>query len=209
MPRKEIIMKKIEILFADDQPLFRTAILKDLLDFNIICVGEASNGKELLELIENDNLRIILLDLNMPEMDGNETFELIRLKSSNTKIIIFSLHNEQALIENYIERGASGYLPKSILIDTLAEAIIEVEKGHKYFLTHTDKKETKYSNSDIELIQEICRGKTNKQIASKIGISEKGIEKRRKSIYSKTKSINTAHFLFNVFERGLRFLGKK
>lgn len=201
--------KKIEILFAEDQVLFRRSVLRDLKDFNIFCVGEADNGKEVLQLLETTIADIVLLDLNMPEMDGNEAFTIMRSKFSKAKIVILSLHDDPGLIKNYIERGAYGYLPKNVLIDTLAEAIIEVASGGKYFLKGSVDNKTKYSNAGIELIQELCKGKTNKQIAEKVGISEKGIEKRRHRIYSKTKSLHAADFLKNAFEKGLRFLGKK
>lgn len=210
--------KNIQIVFADDKELFRNAILRELLDYNIDCIGEAANGLDLLEKLSVLKPDVVLLDLEMPVMNGNEAMEAISRLYPKTKIIILSLHNDELLVEDYIKRGVKGYLAKDEIsgnVKLLAEAIDKVHKGKTFISRPHTGNEPKllkgrgYTLKQKEIIPMICEGMTNKEIAREMGILERSVEKQRKKIYQKTNSFKSIDFFKYAFVKGLQFLGKR
>ena len=207
----------IQIIFAEDKEKFRKAILKELESFNMCCMGEAANGKELLQMLSFKNPDVVLLDLEMPVMDGNEAMVHISKEYPNTKVIVLSLHNDYILVEDYIKRGAKGYIPKDEIagdIAMLARAIHLVMSGDIFISKKILDREAKrcgnenYTERQKEIIPLMCEGKTNKEISEEIGILERSVEKRRQKIYEKTNSSKAADFFKYAFVRGFHFLGK-
>src|SRR4051812_46562270 len=116
--------KKIKIGVIDDQQLFRQGIISLLKEFDSLDVMlEASNGKELITKLKKAMPDVILLDIEMPVMDGIETTEVLKELYPKLKIIILTMHTEQEMIMYMIEKGANGFLPKNENIDQVVEAI--------------------------------------------------------------------------------------
>ena len=114
----------IKLAVVDDHHLFRKgliALLKDFPEFEVII--EAENGEELLEQLKNKRVDVILLDLQMPVMDGIEATERLQNKYEGTKIIIITMHNEEGFINHLISKGANGFLLKNQDIEIVVDAI--------------------------------------------------------------------------------------
>ena len=128
-------MGTTSIVFTDNVEKYRHFILEELKAFNIRCIGQASNGVELLRILGPLKPDVVLLDLEMPVMDGNEALDHIMEKFPETKVIILSMHYEQLLVEDYINRGARGYIPKDEIagdIKLLVKAIEAVKVGNVF-----------------------------------------------------------------------------
>lgn len=206
------MQKKIEIIIAEDSTLFRNAVAAELEEFNIRTIAHAANGKELLKLLKTNDPELVLLDLEMPVMNGNDAFTAIRKKFPKLKVIIMSQYDDNGLMENYMARGACGFIPKNFLsndIEILSNGIKTVSGNGTYFYSYDPKSKVKYTRREAEVIPLIFEGKTNKEIAVELKLGEKSIEKHRKNIYQKTASRNMAVFITKSVKKGLEYLGKK
>ena len=202
----------INILFTEDKELYRKMILSELEEANIRCIGEADNGKELLRQLKTKKPDVILLDLEMPVMDGNEAMNRIIKDFPEAKVLIMSLHCEEELIEDYIKRGAKGYVSKDAIcgnIKLLIDAIQKIHAGGIYKQTLPKPNRKKFTARQKEMIPLICDEMTNKEIAEELKIKERTVEKHRQKIYSRTNSSGATSFLKYAFKRGLDFLGRK
>jgi DNA-binding NarL/FixJ family response regulator len=206
-----VMQEKIDIIIAEDHERFRKSILQELEAHSIFPLAEASNGLELIEHLESITPDVILLDLEMPEMDGNTAFKNITEKYPGIKIIILSQHDEQGMIENYVQRGAKGYLPKQFVasnVNILAEGIRTVHGNGTFYYAYDPSARFKYSRREIEIIPLLYDCKTSKEIGSKLGLPEKRINKVRDRLYKKTNSRNSTEFVKYCVQKGLKFLGK-
>lgn len=198
---------------VDDQVPFRKAILHSLLDYpNISCIGQASNGSECLELLKTLKPEVILLDLRMPGLNGNDTFDILRNDYPSLKVIILSQHHEEGMIDNFIRRGVKGYLSKDHVtddIDILAEGINEVSNNKSYFYSYDPKKSIKYTKRETEVILKLIQCKSSKEIGNDLNMEEKQVSKHRGNLYRKTKTRNGSEFMKYSIENGLEFLGRK
>ena len=183
-------------------------LIQDLVPFNINCIGEARNGKELLALLNNHAPDVVLLDLNMPVMDGNEAMQSIQKLYPTPKVIVLSMHNEEELVDDYVGRGAKGYIPKdAATVPILVEAITTVHEGGTY-IYRLPLLRKKYTPRQIEMIPLICEGLTNKDIGQEVGISERAVEKQRQKIYEKAGATKAVDFYKYAFKQGLDFLNR-
>ncbi len=203
--------EKVDIIIAEDHPLYRSTIIKELKCFNINCIGEAANGKELFNFLDPSKSSIVLLDLEMPEMDGKQALLKIKAEYPLVKVLIVSQYDDLNIIQHFQELGADGYLPKNYISDdlkVLADAICDLSSNKKHFVYFSsDKKYIKYTKRERELIPLICDGKTSKEMASSLGLGEKAIEKHRTNLLEKTGSKTVATFIKFSIRRGLDFLG--
>src|SRR5689334_5021215 len=127
-------MEKIRVVLADDHPMIRAGF-KSLLDKNerFEIVGEAENGRELIEVADRVRPDIILTDINMPVLNVLATMEALTEKHPEIRFIILSMHEEREYIVNALKVGARGYLLKNIERPELEKAVITVYEGGKYF----------------------------------------------------------------------------
>ena len=206
------MVDKIKILLVDDQPFFRKEILKYLAEYDIISVGEASNGNECLELLKLIQPDVIVLDLQMPEMNGNDTFDNIRSYYPHFKVLILSRHHEEGMIDNFIHRGVKGYLSKDHVSDKpeiLAEGIKAIKSNETFFYSYNPKNSIKYTKRETEVIIRLLECKSSKEIGNELKIDEKQVNRHRNNLYRKTKTRNGIEFIKYGLEKGLEFLGKK
>jgi DNA-binding NarL/FixJ family response regulator len=203
---------RINIIFAEDNERFRKSIISELESYNIFTVSEAADGKELILQMTKHTSDVILLDLEMPVMDGNKAYSIIHNRFPSSKVFVLSQHDEDGMMENYIERGVKGYLPKQFVssdVSVLARGIRAVYKGESFYYTFdSSNKKSKYTKREAEIIPLICNGKTTREISNELGLAEKTVEGHRNRLYKKTSSRNTAEFLKYCFKKGLEFLGK-
>ena len=122
--------EKIKILLIDDHHIFREGVKKIIeMEEDLMVVGEGSDGEEALALVEELHPDVVLMDINMPKMNGVEATAAIFERSPNSKVIILSIHDEEAYVYKTLQSGANGYLLKEMDVDALIEAIRVVVAG--------------------------------------------------------------------------------
>jgi len=208
----ERIKKMLKVILAEDHNIVRNGIrmlLENEPDFEVI--GEATNGKEVLELLEgNVEAGLILADINMPIMDGMSMLRAIRVNYPNVKVIFLSMLDNEKYISQAFREGASGYVFKNVSSDELIFSLRQVNSGSRYLCTElalnlldrslqespvfttAPESNIEFSQREVEVLQLIAEGLTNTEIAEKIFISKRTVEGHRQSILEKTGSKNTA-----------------
>lgn len=188
----------IRIIIADDHTLFIEGLCLLLKDEEVVeIVDIAHDGKELLGLIRKTSPDIILLDINMPEMNGLDAVRRIKQEHPRLKVIMLSSYNEEHLIEKAKVHGANGYLLKNVNKEELIQTICLVNQGKSCFpyrlpATHSDLdkedsflKQFNLTKREQELLQLIKTGFTNQQIADQLYLSIYTVETHRKNIMQK------------------------
>jgi DNA-binding NarL/FixJ family response regulator len=197
----------IKLIVTDDKENYRKLIRQILQPYAVEIVAEASNGKELLKLLRKKPADIVLLDLEMPIMDGNQAFERISREFPGTRVIILSYYYESVLMEDYLQRGAKGYIPKDRLDpELLIRALKEVKRGG-VFVYEAPVDQKKFSSRQKEIMPLIFEGFTNEEIAETVCISKRSVEKQRHKIYEKSGAEKVIDFYKYAFSKGLQFLG--
>jgi two-component system, NarL family, response regulator DegU len=217
-------MPEWTVYIADDQTLFRKGMSRLVRSFpSIVDVKEAENGKEMLRLVGEKQPDVILMDLDMPVMDGVEATEKIIAKYPNVKIIILSSHDSHQKIYYLMEIGAHAFLLKNAEpeeVKIAIEAVINkdfyqnelvVEALRKGAIEQRKIKQNRpiFQNSislserEKEVLMLICRELTMREIAEKISLSEKTIQNHRARIMEKLGVRNTVGLVKYAFESGL------
>ena len=189
-------------------------------DKELEVVGEASNGQELLELLEHTPADIVLLDINMPVMDGYEAARQVKEYFPDTKVLALSMLNSEPFVQKMMESGASGYILKSTGKAELRSAIKLVAGGTAFMgadlairllnkSAATDMEEEKpnrgnsvLSKRELEVLALIAEGFTNAEIADKLFTSKRTIETHRQNILEKTSAKNTANLVKYAIKNG-------
>jgi DNA-binding NarL/FixJ family response regulator len=202
-------MGKIRIAIADDHDLLRQG-LKSVLNDKFEVVFDVPNGLELLRKLEVYTIDILLLDLEMPVMDGFETLTLLRKSHPEIKCLMLSYFNETDFIVRSIQLNAKGFLPKNATVEQLEKAIMCVsEKGYyfddalKHIIPKKEKNNFLFTNKETAVIRMACSGKTNKEIAESLGISIKTVENHRSSIFEKAEIKNIAQLVLFAIHEGI------
>ncbi|MFT4031747.1 MAG: response regulator transcription factor [Siphonobacter sp.] len=214
--------ERIRLALADDHALFRKGLAKIMQMYSdIVVMIEAQDGQELLDKMALEMPQVVLLDLEMPVLDGIKATEQIRLHFPEVKIIIISLHNDDGFVTHLMELGVNGYLIKDTDPDEVALAVRTVVKeGYYYgpFLTKVMHRKlversrakkpvlgvkSQLSSRELEVLQLICEGLTNAQIADKLFLSDRTVEGHRTRIMEKIGAKNTAAMVVYAVKNGL------
>ncbi|MFA8299687.1 MAG: response regulator [Hyphomicrobiales bacterium] len=214
---------EFNLIIADDHTLFRKGLKSLLSDFSFIGnIAEASNGKEAISLLKssNANIDIVLLDLNMPVMDGVQATEEIRSFNKDVKILILTMEDDQRLIIRMIEKGINGYLFKNISPLDLEKALKNVITKEFYFddeisqlvyktviqksqQSFQEESFIKLTNRELEVLELICKEFTAAEIAEKLFISTRTVEGHRSNLFQKTGVKNTAGLVVYAIKNDL------
>lgn len=212
--------QSIKIVLAEDQELIRKSLASLLREVpGLSIAGEAANGKVLIELLKTEQADIVLLDFEMPVMNGLEAMEILNKRFPKTKVIMLSQHNEMGLVYELMLLGARAYLPKGCDVDTLVKAIFTVHSFGYYFDEYVSNallkgsmksqavnpllSEKALSEREMEILQHLCAGLTNKEIAAQLHIAARTVDFHRANIYSKTGSANIADLVRYSIRNGL------
>ena len=200
----------IRILLADDHPLLRDGVaglMADQPDMEL--VGEASNGREAIDQFRKHRPDIILLDLQMPEINGIDAILAIRAESRDARIIVLTTYTGDVQILRALKAGAQAYLLKSTLRRELLDTIRAVHKGQRRIQPEVAAKIAEHAADDpltsreIEVLRLIAAGKANKLVASELAITEETVKGHVKSILSKLGAGDRTHAVTIALKRGI------
>ncbi len=201
----------IELVIADDHAMFvdgLDSILKD--EVNISVKGKCYDGPSVIDFVKNNKIDIILLDINLPELNGIEVCKRLIETNGDIKIIAISMFNEESMVTEMLNNGAKGYILKNTGKDELIKAIETVHSGQTYFskdvtqtimnsLMKRRKKSAKtnaflpkVSRREKEILKLIIEEYTTPEIAEKLFISLKTVETHRSSLLAKLNARNSA-----------------
>lgn len=216
----------ISIVIADDQTLFRQGISKLINDISHIEVlQEVEDGQELMQLLENSTQHpdVILMDLNMPRLNGIDATAQIHQQYPDIKIIVLSVYDEEQFIVRMIEQGADGYLLKNAGIDEVEKAINDVMANGFHFndmMIEAMRKGTlvkdrklsfdrvvHLSKREEEVLKLICREMTTTEIAETLFISTRTVDGHRQNLLDKTGARNTAGLVLYAIKHKVLDLG--
>jgi len=186
----------IRIVLVDDHPVVRSGIrtlLEKVEGFDI--VGEASEGVGVAALVADTHPDVLLLDMELPDVDGTQVAKQVQQGNPRVKILALSAHDDPVYIRGLLESGAAGYLMKEEAPDTIIEAVRGVAHGDKGWVSRrvaarvaawmegSDK--GKLTTREQEVLRLVVKGKTNQAIATELDISEKTVEKHVGEIFVK------------------------
>jgi two-component system, NarL family, response regulator DegU len=204
-------MSKIQIAVVDDHSLFRKgmiSILQQVPDFAVVM--EAVNGQEFLDKLPDQPIDVVLMDLQMPVLDGIKTTEIIRAKHPDVRVLILSMHDEDQFVLHLMEIGANGYLLKDTDPDDVEKAIRKVYETDIYFSDFVSKimlrkmnrktqqenkifnYKTDLSEREIEVLKHICEGLTTAEVGDILALSPRTVEGHRLRMMEKLNLKNTA-----------------
>ena len=209
-------MASIKVVIADDHPVVRLGIrtmLERAEDIQII--GEAVNGPDALRLAKELTPDVLLLDMEMPGMEGSEVAQKLNAERTNVRILALSAHEDRYYIQQLLANGASGYLVKDEVPETIIDAVRGVYQGEQGWVSRriaalmtawvSDREEMtgELSDRETEVLRWMVAGHTNLEIAQELGISQKTVEKHLDSIYTKLKVLSRVEAAVRAIKEGL------
>ena len=204
-------MSKIQIAVVDDHSLFRKgmiSILQQVPDFEVVM--DATNGQEFLDKLPAQAIDVVLMDLQMPILDGIKTTEIIRAKHPDVRVLILSMHDEDQFVLHLMEIGANGYLLKDTDPEEVEKAIRKVYETDIYFSDFVSKimlrkmnrktqqenkifnYKTDLSERELQVLKHICEGLTTAEIGELVSLSPRTVEGHRLRMMEKLGLKNTA-----------------
>jgi two-component system nitrate/nitrite response regulator NarL len=199
-------MSRIRLVVVDDHALFRkglVSLLEEMSDF--LVVGEAANGQDALPVIDRVQPDIILLDINMPVLDGIQTLAAIRKSRPEQKVLMLTISQNDDDLISAIVTGANGYVLKNTEPDVLHNIIVQVAAGNSVLSpeitakvlqavrrSHSDRSRGLLSDREVEVLKCLARGQTTAQIANVLFISENTVKTHIRHILEKMEVNNRA-----------------
>ncbi|MCK9451210.1 MAG: response regulator transcription factor [Bacteroidales bacterium] len=213
-------MKKIEVIIADDHQMVAEG-MKSLIEFDgeIIVKYIAPHGRELLRLLNFTTPDVVLMDIDMPVMNGFEAMQQIHKDYPDLKVIIVSMHEEKGLVKKMTDAGAKGFLFKNSDKDELIWAIKSVLEGRNYFtskltmnlineksphhkMSPSDNKIASLTEREIEILKCIADGLSNKEIGEQLFISHRTVDTHRTNLMKKLEVSNIAGLIRYALKNG-------
>ncbi|KPG93761.1 MULTISPECIES: response regulator transcription factor [Pseudomonas] len=209
------------LLLVDDHSLIRAGVRALVLDIpGYAVIGEANDGSQLLEMVEQLSPDIVLLDISMKETGGLQALQRLKRVRPQSKVLILSMHTDPSLIMQALESGAHGYLLKDTTATELEHALEALRNGERYLspaiahtvitqaLTRNQKQQPEVADShnltarQLEILRLIVRGKSTREIANGLGLSIKTVETHRSQIMKRLQIYDVAGLvLFAVREQ--------
>lgn len=210
-------MKRIRLVIVDDHALFRAglvSLLEEMQEFEV--VGEAGNGKEALGVISRAQPDLILLDVNMPIMNGVETVSALKDLPNCPRIIMLTISKHEEDLFGAISAGADGYLLKNAEPDELRKAVLQVHEGKSVLSPEVTRPLLKaitnsqsvvldggLSKRELEVLELLAQGRTTTQIAGDLFVSENTVKTHVRHILEKMEASNRAEAVSKASQMGL------
>jgi DNA-binding NarL/FixJ family response regulator len=202
--------KRIRILIVDDHSVVREGLVSLVKrKSDMVVVGEGSNGREAVELFKEHRPDVTLLDLRMPELDGVGAIMEIRELDENAQIVVLTTYDGDEDIYRAIKAGAKAYLLKDTARDALVDTVRRVHAGETYLPPHLAAKLAErvsgeaLSPREVEVLQRMAAGKSNKEIGAELFISEGTVKTHLKSIFNKLDVVSRTEAVATATRRGL------
>lgn len=212
--------KAIKVAIADDHALFRAGVKTALaVKKDVELIAEADNGMQLINLLKHIEPDVILLDIQMPIMDGIQTLPEIKKLRPDAKVIILSMHNDHSMISKLMEIGANSYLTKNSDSETIYQAIKTCYEQEFYFNELTNKalltgirtkrtdvinpQDVSLSDKEVRVLKLMCEEKTTKEIADMVDISPRTVEAIRDKLKTKTGAKSMAGLVMYAVKNGI------
>lgn len=205
---------QIRVLLVDNHPLVLDG-LKAILETydHIAVVGAASSARVALDIARTTTPDVVLMDINMPELNGLDAIELFKEQSPSTRLLMLSMHDSREYISTSVMYGASGYILKDVSTEEILKAIETVAAGGTFFSTGVSdvllergthgQKNKALTTREQDILLLIAAGKSNKDVASTLDISARTVETHRKNIKKKLGIATTAGLTRYAIENGL------
>ncbi|TCZ67711.1 response regulator transcription factor [Flaviaesturariibacter aridisoli] len=211
---------RIKVAIADDHHLFRTGVRTSLSAYrDIQMVAEAENGMQLLNLLRHIHPDVVLLDIQMPIMDGLATLPEIKKLYPDVKVIMLSMHNDHSMISRMMELGANSYLTKESDSETIYQAVKTCFEDEFYFNDLTNKAllnrlrtrndprdmdlEAPLTDKEKTILKLMCEEKSTKEIAEMVDISPRTVEAIRDKLKVKTGAKSMAGLVMYAVKAGI------
>ncbi len=211
--------EKIKVILVDDHEIFRNGLNSLLSSLgNIKVIAEATNGKEFLEITEKLKPDIVFMDINMPVLDGIDATESALKQFPNLKIIALSTFGDNEYFNKMLNAGVRGYMLKSSRKNEFIEAIENVHTKDDYYYSNElllnyskniinkqvevieKDKLPELSKREKEILELVCRGKSNDEIAATLFISKRTVENHKTNLIQKTDTGNTVNLVIYAFK---------
>jgi DNA-binding NarL/FixJ family response regulator len=202
--------RPIRILSVDDHLLLRegiAAVLEDQADMTL--VGQAANGRDAIEAFRQHRPDVTLMDLRMPDMSGIKAIAAIRAEFPSARIIVLTTYAGDVQAVEALRAGASGYLLKNMLRKELLQTIRAIHSGRRHVPAEIALEIAQHAVDDaltereVEVLQRVAAGKSNKLIAAELSISESTIKAHMKSILPKLDAASRTHAVMIALKRGI------
>lgn len=192
-------MSKTSVLLVDDHPVVRAGI-RNLLERapDISVVGEAANGTEALRMAQELDPDVMLLDMEMPGLNGSDVAHALQTAGARVRILALSAHDDRQYIQELLSNGAAGYLIKEEVPEAIVEAVRGVSRGERGWVSRqvaaqmsswmreeTPEDRSGLTTREVQVLRAVVAGKTNQEIGLELGISEKTVEKHLEGVFSK------------------------
>jgi DNA-binding NarL/FixJ family response regulator len=192
---------KLKIFIVDDHEFFRSGLKMVINRLKYAKVtGEAANGKEFLDLLSKNEPDIVLIDIQMPSMNGIEATRLALEEFPDLKIVALTMFDDEEYVQSMIDAGAKGFLLKNITREVLDQALQAVQSGKNYYSPELwefftkkvvreprqEEDEIQFTRREKEILQLICDGLNNKEIADSLFISERTVVGHKSNLLAKT-----------------------
>lgn len=209
---------KIKILLADDHSMIREGIKQLLeIDSEFTVIGQAGDGIECMKLLQKELPDVLLLDVNMPRMNGIEVLKIIKEQNMNVKVLMLTIHNEVEYLLKAVDIGCNGYILKDSDIGLLKKAIISVYEGDSFIqpdlipilnMGLINREETNQSldgltKREVEVLKLITEGLFNKEIAYTLNISERTVKNHVSNIFKKINASDRTQAAVFAIKHGL------
>lgn len=211
-----------KIILVDDHEIFRNG-LKQLLHSigGIKIIAEATNGEEFLQVIEKHSPDIVFMDINMPKLDGIDATEKVLEKYPDLKIIALSTFGDNEYFNKMLNAGVRGYMLKNSRKNDFMDALEAIHKNDDYFYSNElllnyskniinkqvetieREKLPKLSKREEEILELVCMGKSNEEIAEKLFISKRTVENHKTNLIQKTETGNTVNLVIYAYKNKL------
>jgi len=197
----KIATAPVKVLIADDQTLFRAGLARMLAaDPRFEIVGQARDGKDAIEQAISHKPDVVLMDLQMPRLDGVEATKELSRRMPDVRVLILSAYAVGPAVKEALENGASGYVHKDVTPDVMASRILALQSnGH----APAGPPPNELSSRELHVLKLVARGLSNKQIASRLAISDKTVRNHLSRIFKKLDAGNRTEAVMNAMRGGL------
>ncbi len=217
-------MKKIRILFADDHSIVRNglrALFRSVPEFSV--VGEAEDGETAVQLVAARKPHVAILDISMPKLNGIEATRIIKQNHPGTKVLILTIHEDEAYVQQIIRAGANGYIVKNAEKNEILAAVRSVAQGDPFFSPGISRLMIEkfiqrargeeniqqpwttipLTKRETEILQHIAQGLTSREIAEKLFLSLSTVNTHRANLMQKLDIHDTAGLVRYAIQSGM------